>query len=273
MKTLSCAHTHTVYCDGKNTPWDMALSALEKGFVSLGYSSHAPQDFDFPYCMPLEKEEAYKAEIRAVQKAYADRMAVYMGIERDRYACVSPEGYDYFIASVHYLKTEEGYGVIDGAPEDLKDYVDRHCGGNGLEMVRRYYELLGEYVLSSKAPIIGHYDLVRKNNASLRLFDEDSPAYRQMALDHLRPLAGSGALLEVNTGAMARGYLPTPYPAPFLLSAWREWGGEVILGSDCHDRRFLTAYYDEAEALLLSLGYDHAVRLGRERLWERYSLK
>ena len=83
----------------------------------------------------------------------------------------------------------------------------------------------------------------------------------------------TGALLELNTGPIARGKLNTPYPACFLLSAWQKWGGEVIINSDCHDVRFLDAYFPEAEALLLSLGYDHAVRLGRDTLWERYSLE
>ena len=76
----------------------------------------------------------------------------------------------------------------------------------------------------------------------------------------------------MNTGAMARGYLDTPYPAPFLLREWKNWGGEVIVNSDCHDMRFLTFGFEEAEALLLSLGYDHAVRLGQSEMWERFPL-
>ena len=36
--------------------------------------------------------------------------------------------------------------------------------------------------------------------------------------------------------------------------------------------RFLTCGYEEAEALLLSLGYDHAVRLGKSEMWERFPL-
>ena len=161
---------------------------------------------------------------------------------------------------------------IDGKPERLQKYVDDYCGGDGMEMARRYFALLQDYVVSWKPPIIAHFDLIRKNNAVLRLYDEESAEYRMMALDALRPMADAGALLEVNTGAIARGYLTTPYPAPFLLKAWKEWGGEVIVNSDCHDMRYLDIHFDESEALLRSLGYDHAVRLGKTALWERYSL-
>ena len=66
----------------------------------------------------------------------------------------------------------------------------------------------------------------------------------------LKHFMDTGALLEVNTGAIARGYLATPYPAPFLLEEWRAWGGEVILNSDCHDARYLDAGFDGAEEFI-----------------------
>ena len=271
--TLSSAHVHTTFCDGKTPAPDMANAAYEKGFVSLGFSSHAPQNFDPGYCIEPSWEERYKDLVRSVRKVYAGRMAVYLGIERDFYSCVSPEGYDYYLAAVHYFLHPDGHHTpIDGRPEKLLSYVDTYCGGDGLEMARRYFALLRDYVVSSRPPIIAHFDLIRKNNAVLRLYDEEGEAYQSMALDALRPMADTGALLEVNTGAIARGYLTTPYPAPFLLKAWKEWGGEVMVNSDCHDMRYLDTYFTESEALLRSLGYDHAVRLGKNTLWERYSL-
>ncbi len=273
MSILSCAHVHTTYCDGKTPAKDMAKRADELGFVSLGFTSHAPQTFDPGYCIPPEQEEAYKAEIRALRAEYAGRMTVYLGVERDLYSCCSTEGYDFFIASVHYFPRPDGHhSPVDATPEKLRQYVETECGGDGLKMAKQYFTMLRDYVLSSHAPIIGHYDLPQKNNAVLHLYDEESPAYQKLTLDCLRPLADTGALLEVNTGAMARGYLSTPYPSPTLLKAWKEWGGEVIVNSDCHDARYLTTGFEEAEALLLSLGYDHAVRLGRDTLWERFAL-
>ena len=35
-------HTHTTFCDGKNTPEEMVVAAIEKGFVALGFSTHSP---------------------------------------------------------------------------------------------------------------------------------------------------------------------------------------------------------------------------------------
>ena len=272
MSVLSCAHVHTPFCDGKTPAPDMARAAWEKGFISLGFSSHAPQDFDPGSCIPPDQEENYKAQIRALQAQYAGRMAVYLGIERDYYACVSPAGYDYYIASVHYLPLAGEYVAIDGSPADFCRLIDEGCGGDALLLARRYFDLLREYVVRARPPIIGHFDLLRKNNARSPRLDEESPSYRALALDALAAMKDTGAFLEVNTGGMARGVLRSPYPQAFLLFAWRQWGGEVIINSDCHDVRFLDAYFDDAEALLRSLGYDHAVRLGRGQMWERYAL-
>lgn len=270
--TLSSAHVHTTFCDGKTPAPDMAKAAFEKGFVSLGFSSHAPQQFDLSYCMQPEKEPAYKAQIRALKAEYAGRMNIYLGTERDYYACISPDDYDYYIASVHYLKWEDGFVAIDGHADQFLSYVNEHCGGSGLVLAERYFSLLRDYVANQKPDIIGHFDLVRINNSRLRLYDEASAAYRRLALDALRPMADTGALLEVNTGGMARGYLPTPYPDAFLLKEWKAWGGEVTVTSDCHDMRLLDACYDDAEELLRSFGYDHAVRLGKTEKWERFAL-
>ncbi len=33
-------HTHTVFCDGRNTPEEVVLSAIEKGFSAIGFSGH-----------------------------------------------------------------------------------------------------------------------------------------------------------------------------------------------------------------------------------------
>ena len=39
-------HTHTKYCDGKNTVAEMTKAAFDKGFTHLGFSGHGYTDFD-----------------------------------------------------------------------------------------------------------------------------------------------------------------------------------------------------------------------------------
>ena len=81
MSILSSAHVHTTYCDGKTPAAEMAKRAWELGFVSLGFTSHAPQTFDPGYCIDPAREEDYKAEIRALK---ARRNAVILAHNYER---------------------------------------------------------------------------------------------------------------------------------------------------------------------------------------------
>ena len=274
---LSSAHVHTTFCDGKTTANDMARTAYEMGFVSIGFTSHAAQTFDPDHCIAPSSEDDYKKEIRRLQQEYKDRMAIYLGIERDMLSCSDVKDYDYFIASVHYFTGPDGsHSGVDAPSDVMQKYVNECCGGNGLKMAEQYYSLFRDYVCDSKPAIIGHYDLVSYNNSILHLYDEESSEYRTMALEALREMFETNAFLEVNTGGVARGYMTEPYPAVFLLKEWKSWGGEVIINSDCHDSRLLDAGYVQAEEILLSIGYEHVVRLSPnpdKEMWERIKLK
>jgi len=276
-KILSSAHVHTTFCDGKTPAREMAETAYKMGFVSLGFTSHAAQTFDPGYCIEPTREKDYIKDINEIKKEYEGRMAVYLGIERDLYSCSNPEDYEYFIASVHYFeKPDKTYVGIDADASELKKYVDEYCGGDGIEMAKRYFSLVRDYVIEFKPAIIGHFDLVRYNNSRLNLYDEESPVYRNMALESLRAMFETNALLEVNTGGVARGYMMTPYPSEFLLKEWKAWGGEVIVNSDCHNVKLLDAGYLQAEEILLSLGFDYAVRLSSDPtkgMWEQFGLR
>ena len=50
----------------------------------------------------------------------------------------------------------------------------------------------------------------------------------------------------------------------------------MIINSDCHDARLLDAGYTQAEEILLSIGYDHVVRLSpdpEKGMWETIGLQ
>ena len=221
--------------------------------------------------------ERPQSVIWRVQQEYKGRMAIYLGIEREMLSCSDTKDYDYFIASVHYFTRPDGsHSGVDAPSDVIQKYVNECCGGDGLKMAEQYFSLFRDYVIESKPAIIGHFDLVRYNNSILHLYDEESSEYRLMALEALRAMSETNALLEVNTGGVARGYMTAPYPSAFLLKEWKAWGGEVIINSDCHDSRLLNAGYKQAEDILLSIGYDHVVRLSPEpekEMWERVKIR
>ena len=61
---------------------------------------------------------------------------------------------------------------------------------------------------------------------------------------------------------MARGYVNEPYPSWDILRAWRDLGGGVILGSDCHDARLMDFAFDDVLARLRAEGFGGVWELG-----------
>ncbi len=279
MAFLSNAHTHTGYCDGKNTPEEMIGAAQRLGFVSLGFSGHGDQGFDPLYSMGEGRQEAYLKELRALQAAQLEKgegPRLWVGLEQDGFTPSESkqknrEQFDYLLGSTHYLCQDfHGQSVaVDGDLQCLKAYVEARFAGDMLAMARAYFDAHVEMLRGDRPHIIGHFDLVRKHAERSGLFDAQSPAYRKMALAALQSAFVSGGVLEVNTGGMARGYLRDVYPSRELLGAWREMGGRVTLTSDCHDARHLDFGFPQTLARLKSLGFASLLRLGTgDALWE-----
>lgn len=253
-------HTHTQFCDGKSTAREMIESALARGFLSLGISSHAPQIIEPEYGM--RDEPGYIRHIQELQKEYADRLRIRLGVEADFEGTFDRPAYDYIIGAVHYVRYADTYFVVDGDPQgQLKAWNDAY-GRDGLAMARDYYDTIVRCVRTMKPDILAHFDLLRKyNDADNRFFNTQDPAYRRLATNALEAIADTGVLLEVNTGGMARGYLPTPYPDRFVLEHWRKLGGRVIVGSDCHNAEQIDFAFDVALELIASAGYRKITRL------------
>ncbi len=269
---LSCAHTHTTFCDGLSTMEDTAAAAFARGFVSLGFSSHATQTFDAPYYVPKEKEADYIVGVSRLRREYEGRMRIWLGCERDLYSCAEPSRYEYIIASAHYMPTIGGYVAVDGDGGKLRKVIREEFSDDGVAFARRYYAAFALYITAVAPAIIGHFDIVRKNASAYGLFDEEDRRYRDAALSALDIAAKTGAVLEVNTGKIETDARREPYPRPFLLARWRELGGEVMVNSDCHDARYIDRGYDGMPAYLKACGFDHICRLGKETLIERVKL-
>ena len=54
---LQNLHTHTTYCDGINTPEQVILTAIDKGFGAIGFSGHSYMYYSEEHSMSLEGTE------------------------------------------------------------------------------------------------------------------------------------------------------------------------------------------------------------------------
>lgn len=249
-------HTHTTYVDGKDTPEEMVLAAMAKGFTSIGFSEHSFNPFSpISSKMTPEATARYKAEIRSLKEKYRGRLEIFCGLECEFFVDLPTDGYDYLIGSVHYLKFGDRYYSFDrGLPETLA-YIREHFDGDSLRFAKAYY---GEVARLSEKPcydIIGHFDLITKNNELSRFLDTGCKAYLDAGMEAIHALKGKIPFFEVNTGAVARGYRTAPYPQMDFLREFGKCGFGPVITCDCHDSALLGKGFDQARELLLEAGF------------------
>lgn len=228
-------HTHTYYCDGKDSPETLVQRAIALGFRALGFSGHEYSSFDTDFCMSPADTEKYRGEVLALKEKYKGQIDIYLGIERDYFGDGDDYPYDYVIGSLHYVKAGDRYLPVDYTEEITAAVVEQYFGGDFRSYVESYYRTLADVVEKTRADIVGHFDLITKFNEGYKYFDEGAPWYREAALTALREVARSKPIFEINTGAMARGQRTKPYPADFLLEEIDRLQCQTILSSDCHD--------------------------------------
>ena len=257
MKITSTLHNHCTMCDGSSTADEMIQAAIKAGFSDFGMSCHGYAPFDPEYSMPGEKE--YLGIMAEAKKRYASEIRVWTGIEEDYFApSVMRECYDYIIGDVHYAKDKRtGERIaIDGSPENFCDARDRLFGGSSMDLVKDYYANM-VCAAGEKPDILGHFDLVVKNNRENCFFDEESEEYMDTALQALEACNEYGVIFEVNTGAVVKKKRKLPYPSTFLLKKLCEMGGKVTLSADCHDARFLTGEFELGLEVIKAAGFRH----------------
>ena len=229
-------HTHTTYCDGKNTPEEMVIAAIEKGMECIGFSAHSYTPFDESYCMKKGAIVAYQKEIRELKEKYKNDIKIYCGIEQDFYSDEPINDYDYVIGSVHYLKVNNEYIPIDESAQIQENAVNTYYGGDFYEFADDYFSTVSKI---KNADIIGHFDIISKFNEKCKFFDEKDVRYVNSYKKALDILLEQDFTFEINTGCISRGFKTIPYPNPDIIEYIKKKGGKFILSSDAHSKEGL----------------------------------
>ena len=151
MNTLQNLHQHTTFCDGKDTPEEVVLEAIAKGFGAIGFSGHCYMPI-VQYSMTAESTLEYQKEINRLKEVYKDQIDVFLGLEYDHCCPFEPVGYDYLIGSLHDLYIDGEYRNFDGSPSTYLALVNGYFGGDGLAFAKEYYRQLAQ--LSDRRPLI-----------------------------------------------------------------------------------------------------------------------
>ena len=260
IKSYQNLHTHTTYCDGTLSAEEMVVAAIQKSGGSIGFSEHSFVPFDLEYSIKLEDTPSYIREVNTLKEKYKDSIEIYLGLEMDYFTEKIPDGMDYIIGAVHHVEKDGNYITIDGFAEHLHKMAAEHFGGDYYAMAESYFETVANVVQNTGADIIGHFDLIAKNNVNGSMFDEMHPRYINAAVSAMEKILKECKIFEIYTGAMYRRGSSTPYPAVHLLKELQKRGGEVILSSDSHTAESLYYKFDEMRELVKSCGFKYIKR-------------
>ncbi len=243
-------HMHTTFCDGKNTPEEMVMSAIEKGLKTVGLSGHCYTGNNEMFGMTKENMQKYFDCVQALKEKYKDKIEVLCGIEQDSFAGFPALDFDYAIGSVHYVYKDGNYLGVDHSEEIFVNDVNKFYNGDFYAYIEDYYNQVANVIKDTNADIIGHIDLVTKFNEGYKLFDENDERYVKAYKKAVDALIPYNKPFEINTGAISRGYRTTAYPSMQILEYIKEKGGKVILSSDSHAAENIAYKFEEYDNII-----------------------
>ncbi len=246
-------HQHSSFSDGRNTPEEIVERAIKLGLASIGFSDHSYTAIDTSYCLQPEDYTKYLNEIKRLKEKYRGEIEIFTGLELDYFSEVKRKDFDYIIASIHYMVYEGKRYGIDHNIKQLNDCINNVFCGEKNAFAKAYYNQFITHIEKNKPDIVGHYDVITK----FGVINEEDTEYQKIAADAMRRILKTTKIVEMNTGAVARGYKKIPYPAPFLLDVIRDEGGDIVITSDSHKKENIDFYFKESVEILKKHGFKH----------------
>lgn len=265
MNNLTNYHTHTLFCDGKAEPEAFVSAALERNFIALGFSAHAPAPKQEAWTLTPESIPPYLAAVEELKQRYAGKIEIYSGMEVDYIPGYtgpsSPEiqnlGLDYTLGGVHIIELEETgeYLTVDGPQKEFERILKLQFHGDRKALVTHFFSLVRRMAEEHKPDMIAHFDLIKVRNKGEEHYRENEGWYKNAVLEALESIARSGAVLEINTGGLSRGKSDSLYPSTWILREARDAGIPVTVNSDVHVPEGIDALFPEAAAAAKKAGY------------------
>jgi histidinol-phosphatase (PHP family) len=169
-------------------------------------------------------------------------------------------GLDYCIGSTHYLLPPHGAPfTVDGPPDEFEQGLREGFSDDIDALVNAYWDTEESLIRAGGYDILGHIDLIKKNNMDERWFSPESEMYRARLTRVADCIAAGNAVVEVNTGGLNRKKTRETYPSLPLLKLLRARNAPVIITADAHCACHVDGHYETARAVLRKAGYDETV--------------
>ncbi len=255
-------HTHTVGFDGKNTVREMADTARDMGFNTIGISNHfivhpnikeskmyahaAARGYDAIYQdsfdVTIEKFQRHYDEIEQVAKN--SKIRILRGMEVDFFNTAHwHQGFaqalkilkpDFLIGSAHFV-------IHDGMVCNVHDMANADNDTRD-KMLNTYWQNIAQAAKSGLFTWLAHLDLPKK--VGLGTDDKWADTEAQVA----ETLAQCGTRIELNTGFKWTD-TPAVYPSNRILAHAAQHNIPAIISDDAHNIDQVGRHFDIAQQI------------------------
>lgn len=250
-KVLRDGHIHSPYCPhGTKDIFKMYIDkALSKGLEEVTFTEHMPfpcyfiDDKEFlDDCAPdKETIKQYFKDVEKLKLKYEDKIKINLGLEVDfidgyeeetkRLLNAFGPNLEDSLLSVHFIKVEDEYIVIDG-----KEGFERALEvlGTTEKVYDKYYETLlkatrsdlGEY----KPRRIGHPNLIRIFNKLYPIEYKN----KELLEEIVKEIKARDYEVDVNTAGLRKPFCGEIYVSDIFKQLVDKYGVKKVYGSDSH---------------------------------------
>ncbi|NNG02074.1 MAG: histidinol-phosphatase [Desulfobacteraceae bacterium] len=269
MKLVSIhgGHSRQFCMHAENTLEEVVRAYIEKGFSWVGITEHMPPPRD-EFIYPDESAAGlgtadlvnrfadYIRTGRALQKKYADRIRLFVGMETE--TCTGaresiPElkarfRPDYLVGSLHH---------VNDIPFDLgpESYAHAARSEGGLDQLYcRYFDEQYEMLELHAPDVVGHFDIIRMFDPDYRRRFENGDI-RQRVRRNLETIRDLGAILDFNVRPLLKGQ-SEPYVTASILKTALSLGIPAVPGDDSHGVDSVGVNVQNGIEILAGLGFN-----------------
>ena len=258
-------HTHSIFSDGKSTPEEVVIGAINQGLKVLGFSDHSPVPFENSFAIINNEVQNYVATVKSLKEKYKDQIEILCSMEMDFIPGIVNNfketkeslGLDYLIGSVHLVGNDiNRLWFIDGSKYEIYDEgLFNYYDGDIKKGVRAFFHQYNEMIETEEFDIVGHFDKIKMHNRG-RYFSEEDKWYRNYLMETLALIKEKSLIVEINTRGIYKKRSDDFYPSTWLFPIMKEMNIPVIISSDAHKAEELTLCFKEAEEALRDAGLE-----------------
>lgn len=250
-------HNHTTLCNHATGSIEAYIQkAINSNISYLGFSDHAPMDFDKEYRMRLQDCDKYENDILQYREKYKDKINILLAYEVDYI-----KGYledrilnskvDYLIGSVHFLD-EWGFDNY----EYIKEYKNKDIN----QVWQDYFDVIENMAKTNHFDIVGHLDLIKIFN----FFPNKD--IKAIAKNSIKAIKKSNMVVEINSAGFNKP-VEEQYPSRELIELCYEYNIDITFSSDAHKVECIDDNLEYVHNLAKDIGYSKmAVFTNREKI-------